>query len=42
MLELNDTQTGLIYSCFKVADNQGLLLLDLKDFRSMLNWMGER
>jgi len=41
MLELNDTQTGIVYSCFKIADDQGLLLLDLKDFRSMLNWMGE-
>jgi len=41
MLELNDTQTGIVYSCFKIADEQGLLLLDLKDFRSMLNWMGE-
>ncbi len=41
MLELNDTQTGVVYSCFKIADDQGLLLLDLKDFRSMLNWMGK-
>ena len=41
MLELNDTQTGVVYSCFKIADDQGLLLLDLKDFRSMLRWMGE-
>jgi len=41
MLELNDTQTGVVYSCFKIADDQGLLLLDFKDFRSMLNWMGE-
>lgn len=41
MLELNDTQTGVVYSCFKIADDQGLLLLDLKDFRAMLNWMGE-
>ncbi|MFK5950451.1 MAG: DUF853 family protein [Methylococcales bacterium] len=41
MLELNDTQTGIVYSCFKIADDQGLLLLDLKDFRAMLNWMGE-
>ncbi len=40
MLDLNDTQTGIIYSCFKIADDQGLLLLDLKDFRSMLTWMG--
>ena len=41
MLELNDTQTGIIYSCFKIADDQGLLLLDLKDLRSMLMWMSE-
>ncbi len=41
MLELNDTQTGIIYSCFKIADDQGLLLLDLKDFRSMLIWMSD-
>ena len=41
MLELNDTQTGVVYSCFKIADDEGMLLLDLKDFRAMLNWMGE-
>lgn len=41
MLELNDTQTGIVYSCFKIADDEGLLLLDLKDFRSMLSWMGD-
>lgn len=41
LLELNDTQTGVIYSCFKIADDEGLLLLDLKDLRAMLNWMGE-
>lgn len=41
MLELNDTQTGVIYSCFKIADDQGLLLLDLKDLRSMLAWMAD-
>ena len=41
MLELNDTQTGIVYSCFKIADDQGLLLLDLKDFRSMLMWMSD-
>jgi DNA helicase HerA-like ATPase len=41
LLELNDTQSGLIYSCFKIADDEGLLLLDLKDLRSMLSWMGE-
>ena len=41
LLELNDTQTGILYSCFKIADDQGMLLLDLKDLRSMLSWMGE-
>lgn len=41
MLELNDTQTGIVYSCFKIADDQGLLLLDFKDFRSLLIWMGD-
>ncbi len=41
LLELNDTQTGLIYSCFKIADDNGMLLLDLKDLRSMLMWMGD-
>lgn len=41
LLELNDTQTGVIYSCFKIADDDGLLLLDLKDLRSLLTWMSE-
>jgi DNA helicase HerA-like ATPase len=41
LLELNDTQTGVLYSAFKIADDNGLLLLDLKDLRSMLNWMGD-
>jgi uncharacterized protein len=40
LLGLNDTQSGILYSCFKIADDQGLLLLDLKDLRSMLAWMG--
>ena len=41
LLELNDTQTGILYSCFKVADDQGMLILDLKDLRSMLIWMAD-
>jgi len=41
LLDLNDTQTGILYSCFKIADDEGLLILDLKDLRSMLIWMGE-
>lgn len=41
LLELNDTQTGILYACFKIADDEGMLILDLKDLRSMLIWMGE-
>ncbi|MDH3506634.1 MAG: DUF853 domain-containing protein [Gammaproteobacteria bacterium] len=41
LLELNDTQTGVLYACFAIADDEGLLLLDLKDLRSMLTWMSE-
>lgn len=41
LLELNETQTGILYSCFKIADDQGLLILDLKDLRSLLIWMGD-
>jgi len=40
LLELNDTQTGVLYSCFKIADDNGLLLLDLKDLRALLTWVG--
>lgn len=42
LLDLNETQTGVLYSAFNIADDQGLLLLDLKDLRSMLNWMAEQ
>jgi DNA helicase HerA-like ATPase len=41
LLELNETQTGVIYAGFDIADDQGLLLLDLKDLRALLAWMGE-
>lgn len=41
LLELNDTQTGILYSCFKIADDEGMLILDLKDLRSMLTWMAD-
>jgi uncharacterized protein len=41
MLELNETQAGVLNVVFKVADDQGLLLLDLKDLRSMLQFVGE-
>lgn len=41
LMNLNDTQTGVMYATFRVADDNGLLLLDLKDLRSMLVYMGE-
>lgn len=37
--DLNETQTGVLYAAFKIADDQGMLLLDLKDLQAMLNWM---
>lgn len=39
--ELNETQTAVLYAAFKIADDQGLLMLDLKDLQAMLNWMKE-
>lgn len=41
ILQLNETQAGILNILFRVADEQGLLLDDLKDLRSMLNWMGD-
>ena len=41
LLELNDTQTGVLYAAFKFADDEGMLLLDMKDLRALLNHMGE-
>jgi hypothetical protein len=41
LLELNETQEGILQIAFSVADDQGLLLLDLKDLRAMLNWIGD-
>jgi len=41
LLQLNDTQTGILYAAFAVADDEGLLLLDLDDLRSMLRWLAE-
>lgn len=40
MLDLNDTQSGVLDLVFKIADDQGLLLLDLKDLRAMLQHVG--
>lgn len=41
LLDLNDTQSSVLYACFKIADDEGLLLLDLKDLRSLLSWVAE-
>lgn len=39
LLDLNDTQSGILYSCFRIADDNGMLLLDLKDLQALLKWM---
>jgi DNA helicase HerA-like ATPase len=41
LLQLNETQSGILYAAFDYADDEGMLLLDLKDLRSLLSWMGE-
>jgi DNA helicase HerA-like ATPase len=41
LLELNDTQEGVIAAAFRLADDEGLLLLDLKDLRSLLEYLSE-
>jgi DNA double-strand break repair helicase HerA and related ATPase len=41
MLDLNETQSGVLNLVFKVADDNGMLLLDLKDLRAMLAFVGD-
>ncbi|EJN01768.1 helicase HerA-like C-terminal domain-containing protein [Herbaspirillum sp. YR522] len=41
MLNLNDTQQGVLQLVFKIADDNGLLLLDTKDLRAMLQHVGQ-
>ena len=41
LLNLNDTQSGVLQLVFKIADDNGLLLLDLKDLRAMVQHVGE-
>ena len=41
LLDLNPTQTGILTLVFKVADDQGLLLLDLKDLQAMVRFVGD-
>ena len=41
LLNLNDTQAGVLNIVFKAADDNGLLLLDLKDLRAMLQFVSD-
>lgn len=41
LLELNETQEGILNIVFRIADDRGLLLIDMKDLRSMLNYVAE-
>ena len=41
MLGLNETQTGVMHVVFRIADDEGMLLLDLKDVKAMLAYVGE-
>ncbi|RYG10831.1 MAG: DUF853 family protein, partial [Burkholderiales bacterium] len=41
MLNVNETQAGVLNLVFKIADDNGLLLLDLKDLRAMLQYVGD-
>ena len=41
LLNLNETQSGVLTLTFKIADDNGLLLLDLKDLRAMLQYVGD-
>ena len=41
MLDLNETQMGVLNLVFKIADDSGMLLLDLKDLRAMLQYVGD-
>ncbi len=41
LLDLNETQEGVLNIAFKLADDQGLLLLDMKDLRSMLTFIAD-
>src|SRR5262250_2943371 len=41
LMDLNDVQEGVLNICFRVADEQGLLILDLKDLRAMLTYLAD-
>ena len=41
LLGLNETQDGVLHIVFRIADERGMLLLDLKDLRAMLDWVSK-
>ena len=41
LLDLNETQTGILNIVFKIADDRGLLLIDMKDLRMMLDYVAK-
>jgi len=41
LLNLNETQSGILNIAFRIADEQGLLLLDIKDLREMIRYVGD-
>ena len=41
LLQLNETQSGVLYAAFRIADDNGLLLLDMKDLRALLSWISD-
>ncbi|MEG0017389.1 MAG: helicase HerA-like domain-containing protein [Hydrogenoanaerobacterium sp.] len=41
LMSLNDTQSGILDIVFRVADDQKMLMLDIKDLKAMLQWVGE-
>ncbi len=42
MLQINETQAGVLHLVFRIADDEGFLLIDLKDLRAMLAYVGDR
>ena len=41
LMQLNETQDGVLNIVFRIADERGLLLIDIKDMRSMLDWVSK-
>ena len=41
LMQLNETQDGVLNIVFRIADERGLLLIDIKDLRSMLDWVSK-